>query len=254
MTNGRFEKKNEKQGRMPLILALIAAAVLTVVIIIRFAGGTMQPASGMTGPHGQNASPTSGDTEVNRDPVPGGPTDASGSSTPESTDPGNVTEAPAQATVTPNGGSEQASTEPTDPPDPTELTTEPTFVIQQQKEADYEKWLSAAQIVCVSMEYPDFMLEGVYAASSTSLENKSSSKGSYIVFTSGGERMAIHSLPLEAERSQSGTTDVSTEIIGYATFDRVDPASIDLSSMEMLVVDELSELIAQSLLVSIYQR
>ena len=104
------------------------------------------------------------------------------------------------------------------------------------------------------MEYPDFQLEGVYAASATALEDKFASDGAYILFSSGGTRMAIHSSALEGERTAPGTMDISTEIIGYATFDQTDPASLNLSSMEQLALEDLSELISQSLLISIYTR
>lgn len=129
---------------------------------------------------------------------------------------------------------------------------QPTVVIVQRAEAEYEKWLAAAQIVCLSMEYPDFQLEGVYAASATSMEDKFSSDGAYIIFTSGGNRIAIHSKALDSERAAAGTIDISTEAIGYASFDKVDASSIDVSAMEELALEDLSELISQSLLVSIY--
>ena len=129
---------------------------------------------------------------------------------------------------------------------------QPTVVIVQRAEAEYEKWLAAAQVVCLSMEYPDFQLEGVYAASATSMEDKFSSDGAYIIFTSGGNRIAIHSKALDRERTTAGTIDISTEAIGYATFDKVDASSIDVSAMEELALEDLSELISQSLLVSIY--
>ena len=66
--------------------------------------------------------------------------------------------------------------------------------------------------------------------------------------------MAIHSVPIDNERSASGTVDISSEMVGYATFDKVDPASLDVSALEELTLDDLSELISQSLLVSIYSR
>ena len=158
------------------------------------------------------------------------------------------TQPPEKATEPTVTGQEQ--TQPTEGGDPD--PTQPTDVIVQQADAEYEKWLSAAMIVCVSMEYPDFELEGVYAASATALTDKFSSEGAYIVFTSGGTRMAIHAKALAGERTERGTMDISTETIGFATFDQVDLASLNLGAMEQLELNELSELIAQSLLVSIY--
>lgn len=140
----------------------------------------------------------------------------------------------------------------TEPEKNQETVTQPTVVIVQRVEAEYEKWLAAAQIVCVSMEHPDFQLEGIYAASVTSMEDKFSSDGAYIIFTSGGNRIAIHSVALEGERTDAGTVDISTEAIGYATFDKVDSDSVDVSAMEELALEDLTELISQSLLISIY--
>lgn len=157
----------------------------------------------------------------------------------------------AQETQTISETEEMENSEP-DKKEEQEIVTQPSVVIIQRADAEYEKWLAATLIVCVSMEYPDFELEGVYAASATGLEDKLNSDGSYIVFRSGGERLAIHAKALAGERTKSGTKDISTEVIGFASFDRVDAASIDFSSMEQLVLDDLSELISQSLLVSIY--
>lgn len=136
---------------------------------------------------------------------------------------------------------------------PTELIESlPPVEIVERADAEYEKWLSAAQVVCVSMEYPDFQLDGVYTTSATALENKYDSEGAYIIFTSGGNKMAFHSKALEKERSATGTIDISTEAIGYATFDKIDPASINVSSLDQIELEELSDLISQSLLISIY--
>ncbi len=134
--------------------------------------------------------------------------------------------------------------------DPIEIETRET--IPQQADAEYERWLAAAAVICVSIEYPDFQLEGIYTASSTALADKFSSDGVSILFVSGGQRMAIHANALDGERTEPGTRDISTEVIGYATFDAVDPQGIDTASMEQIHPEELGDLIAQSLLVSIY--
>lgn len=133
---------------------------------------------------------------------------------------------------------------------PTEMQN--PISVPQQAEAEYENWLAAAMVVCVSIEYPDFGLEGIYAASATCLDDKFSSDGAYIIFSSGGNRIAIHAKALENERAETGTTDISTEVIGFATFDQVDPAKVDVASLDEIPPEELSDLISQSLLVSIY--
>ena len=136
--------------------------------------------------------------------------------------------------------------------DVSEERTQPTVEIIQRTEAEYEKWLSATVLMCVSIEYPDFEIEGVYSDSATALDDKFSSDGVYIIFSSGGERLAIHSKALEDERTEPGTVDISSEIIDFATFDCIDPALVDTSSMEQINLEDLNEMIAQSLLVSIY--
>lgn len=134
--------------------------------------------------------------------------------------------------------------------EPIEIQTHET--IPQRADAEYERWLAAAAVICVSIEYPDFQLEGIYASASTALADKFSSDGVSILFVSGGQRMAIHANALEGERTEPGTRDISTEVIGYASFDSVDPQGIDTASMDQIHPEELEDLIAQSLLVSIY--
>jgi hypothetical protein len=128
----------------------------------------------------------------------------------------------------------------------------PAQTMPQQAEADYEKWLSAAMVVGLSMEYPDFVLTGIYTASETALENKKSSEGVYIFFTSGGKTQGLYGVALERERTESGTRDISTNTVGFATFDLVEPESVDVSAMKQIFLEEIGELIAQSVLVSIY--
>lgn len=148
----------------------------------------------------------------------------------------------------------EAQTKPSEP-DQTEIEgTSPPATIGQQAEAEYERWLAAALVVGVSMEYPDFIPDGIYTTSATAPADKFSSDGVYIVFTSGGAVMAIHSKPIPGERSEAGTMDLSSEAIGFATFDPVDSADIDFDSMDRIALEDLSELIAQSLLISIYAR
>ncbi|MBQ8830094.1 MAG: hypothetical protein IJ017_00660 [Oscillospiraceae bacterium] len=130
--------------------------------------------------------------------------------------------------------------------------SQPNIEITERADADYEQWLAATMVVCISMEYPDFELDGIYTASETSFENKFSSDGTYIVFTSGGKTMAVHSVALSGERTASGTRDISSQTLGFATFDVVSPSSVNTSSMTEISVDDLDELIEQSLLISVY--
>lgn len=143
-------------------------------------------------------------------------------------------------------------TQPSEPYQTEVLETSLPVVIVQQADAEYERWLASALVVAVSMEYPDFIPDQIYSASSTSLEEKFTSDGVYIVFSSNGVMKAIHSKAISGERSEAGTQDISSETIGFATFDFVDPASINVDSMHRIALEDLGELIAQSLLISIY--
>lgn len=133
-------------------------------------------------------------------------------------------------------------------------TTPPSLEIVQQADADYEEWLAAAMLIGVSMEYPDFKFDGLYTSSETSIESKANSDGVYIVFESKGKKMALHSSALDGERNTAGTKDLSTQALGFETFDSVDPSSVRTESMTKLDVADLEELINQSLLVSVHAR
>lgn len=262
MSKGRFEKSRKKV--VPVWLILLVLVILAITAVICFGGNSEQnPSETQNDPSVQTedlAHAGSQDPQAESN-VPGeddgeGPEENTAESTQSSNENdhqnnGQDSTKPTQSDGKTEGGKDQDATQ--TPDDPQEEQTQPTIVLIQRADADYEQWLSAALVICVSMEYPDFELEGVYAASATTLEDKFSSQGAYIVFTSGGQRMAIHAKALEAERTAAGTVDISTEAIGYATFDKVDPASINFSAMDQIALDDLSELIAQSVLVSIYK-
>lgn len=234
MNKGRYV--NKKKFYMPIWLILIIVVILAAAVIFFFGRNTEG-----------NPSETEGEIISQTDSVI--ETDAQ-SETAEQTD-----AAPSDENTETSASTEpEVTQQPTETQPPQVIVPQPTVVIVQQADAEYEKWLAAAMVVCVSMEYPDFEIEAIYAASATKLEDKFTSEGAYIVFTSGGSRFAIHAKALEAERTTPGTRDISTEVIGFATYDQVDPDSVDFSSMEKIAVEDLSELIAQSLLISIYAR
>lgn len=256
MSDGRFRNKKKQNVPVWLIPVLAAILVLLVILIVVLENNTKNPSNVLHSGSEDNTTSQTGSQQGDNGTSNPDITDhdSTGADTTKQNQSGddtgisNQTDAPASD---PSGATDKA-TEPTQQGG--EDVPQPPDDIVQKADADYEQWLSAAMIVCVSMEYPDFELDGVYAASSTTLEDKYSSDGAYIVFTTGGTKIAIHSRALENERTDSGTVDISSEMVGYATFDRVDPASLDVSSLEELTMDELSELISQSLLVSIYSR
>lgn len=133
-------------------------------------------------------------------------------------------------------------------------TEEPNQMeIVERADASYERWLAAGMVTAISMQYPDFSIEGIYLSGETELSDKSESKGAYVVFTANGAETAIHSVPLDAERTDAGTTDLYTRDLGFATFDTIEPSQIDTGSCEQIEMEDLNDLISQSLLVSIYE-
>ncbi len=238
MSKGRYI--NKKKSYIPFWLILVIAALLLGAVLL-ILGSQREDIS----------SKTEGQTVTQTEAV--GQTDAeSGTTAIGNTEDADAETTPAETATATDPDAAQKPEE-TKAPQANEVP-QPTVNIVQQADAEYEKWLAAAMVMCVSMEYPDFELEAVYAASATSLENKFDSEGAYILFTTGGNSICIHSRALEAERTAAGTKDISTEAIGYATFDMVNPDSVDFSVLEEIDLADLSELFAQSLLVSIYAR
>lgn len=229
-------EKKKPDGRLPVSLVVGCVIVFALILIIGVAamlGGeaempTIAPTSGTV--HTTGAAP-SGETEELH--------------TVEQTREQTGTE-PVQETVT----DPAAETKP--PQKPTEPDVQIPETLPQQEEASYERWLSAGMVVGLSMNYPDFQLQGIYITGETALEDRMSSGGACILFTSGGEALALRSTPLEAERKTPGTIDLSSQTIGFATFDVTDASAVDTAGMTAVDVAELSELIAQSMLVSLY--
>lgn len=126
-------------------------------------------------------------------------------------------------------------------------------VTTSEQNISYERWLAAGAVTGVSMYYMDFELEAIYLASETPLGNHGDSKGVYVVFKSGGETLCIESKPLDAERDEAGTIDLSTENFGFATFDVVDVKASDLEKYEEVRLENLSSLINQLMLVTLYE-
>ena len=124
--------------------------------------------------------------------------------------------------------------------------------IVEQVEADYERWLAATMIFGLSLEYPDFELLDMYAASAVALEEKMDSQGVYIRFLSGGEELAVVSKPLEKERSEAGTRDLSCVTMGFASFDEVPVEGLKTEDMIPLALEDLEEPMSQLVLVSVY--
>lgn len=253
MSKGRYAKK--KSGTLPVWILAVVLVVLAAVIffLMNAPGQTPDTPSSTAGNQGASTQSNTGDAPE---------TEVAPSSGAQSADPVQTTggaaggnEDPAVPTTQAPGQNQNPSQPAQTQPQASEGQADPTrATVMQQADADYEQWLAAAMVVCVSMEYPDFELEGIYATSVTDLNSKYDSDGVYIIFVSGGERMAIFSKALDAERKEAGTMDISTEVIGYASFDLVDPSTVNTAAMTAIQLDDLTTLIEQSLLVSIYIR
>lgn len=126
-------------------------------------------------------------------------------------------------------------------------------VTAANQDVSYEHWLAAGVVTGVSMYYMDFELEGIYLASETEMNAHDESQGVYVVFKHEGETITIHSVPLNEERSLPGTVDLSTENFGLATFDVTEVADEDLKRCEEVRLENLSALINQLLLVTLYE-
>lgn len=125
--------------------------------------------------------------------------------------------------------------------------------IIKKKDASYEEWLAAAMMVAVSLKGEEFDVEHIYYKEETSLENKENSEGVYLIYKTGGKSVCVKSTPLEKERSKKGTVDISTQDLGFATFDTVNKNDKDFNGWKEIKEDSISDLISQSMLVSLYE-
>lgn len=225
----------KKKSALPVILGcvILFALILTAVIAVMLGGGEEETP----------AEPTVGTVQTNGSDVP---TDAATTAqTDGATQPGATAGQETQPVTDPAPETTPAA-KPTAPP-----VQEPV-TLPQMKEASYEQWLSAGMVVGLSMEYPDFELRGIWVAGETALEDKMNSRGAVVLFTSGGEELALRSAPLEEGRKTPGTMDLSTQTLGFATFDVTAAGSVNTAGMKEVALDDLTELIEQSMLVSLY--
>ena len=65
-------------------------------------------------------------------------------------------------------------------------------------DASYEKWIAAAMVTAISMEYEDFTIDKIYVTGENDVNSKESSQGVFVVFSRENQQFAITSKPLEA--------------------------------------------------------
>lgn len=158
--------------------------------------------------------------------------------------PGNNAQETTGAAIQPSGGSQQTQSG--------QETTSSDYQVIVQTDGTYEQWLAAGMVLVIPLEYPDFDQLEIYAAGETALDDKSQSSGVYVRFSSGGQQVILHSVPLEEERSEAATRDLSTMQIGFATLDAVSGEGVDFASMKQYTMEELDEYLRQTVLPSLY--
>ncbi len=97
--------------------------------------------------------------------------------------------------------------------------------------------LAALSLYALSMEFPDFELQGFYS-------NGSRTDGIYAMFVSNGENLTAHIYPIGNERNTPGTMDIYATEVGYAAFDFVN--GVDDNYTEIPQEDYVEQLSALS--------
>ncbi len=123
-----------------------------------------------------------------------------------------------------------------------ETVTLPTI----SDEYSFEKQLAAASFYAISMYYPNFELTGFYTASTTTMDDRASSEGCYVLFRCDGQEILLQIRPLDAERTERGTLDLYHPNWGYASFDEVPVDSVSLDSMQQFAPNDLQEILSVS--------
>lgn len=119
--------------------------------------------------------------------------------------------------------------------------------VKKKEDATDSEWLAAGMVIAISLQYPEFEIEEIYISAKDEKE-------AYVIFDSSGEKVIIHSKALNEEREDSGTRDIYTEELGFATFDEIPESNMNVENMTKIVLEDLQSLISQSLLVSVYER
>lgn len=150
--------------------------------------------------------------------------------------------------------SEDVPSDETGSEDGTEAT-EATETASTEKDDIYEYWLAAQAVTGISMKYfMGFEIEGIYITGETPLNAPEESDGVCVIFTTGGERLAVKSYYIGVERDMAGTMDIGSQNLGLATFDIGTAEGVSTEGMTEITVDDISTLIEKLLLVTIYER
>lgn len=126
-------------------------------------------------------------------------------------------------------------------------------VLSEKIEAPYEHWLAASMVVASIMKYPDLEITDIYLTGETEIASKNDSEGVYVIFNENDKQVIIHSKPLSEERKEAETADLYSADLGFSTFDMVNVDISQLETYKRIEMEQLNELISQSLLISIYE-
>lgn len=122
----------------------------------------------------------------------------------------------------------------------------PQYTEQVRAEAPYEHWLAAAVLTGISMNSPEFQLEGIYIASETDAGSPMDSQGVYVTYTADGTERCVYSRPLRQGRTEEpGTRDIEVGGFGMATYEEVSPDSMDRSVFQEASIEDINTLIEQ---------
>lgn len=149
------------------------------------------------------------------------------------------------------------SAEPSDSPEQSDSSgpsAQESNAAQTQKpeeEKTYEEHLGALTLFALSMEYPDFSLQGTYTATAVTIANKEASDGIYVLFESMGEKFCVHVYPIAQERTEVGTLDLFAAELGFAAFDLLEEAP-KTEGLTALEAQSFSQLLSDLNSVSVY--
>ena len=244
---------SEKLNKKVLFAVIGIAAVVVLCIAFCVSCGTKTESTGNEPSRNTVTGSEQGEADGNKNGQQTGEAGKDGANSSDGN--GQVNgEGQTKADATPAPGTPNATPKPDGSKDADEGNNPQTPSIDITKaDAPYEKWLAAGMILGASMQYPDFEFEAVYITGEHDLKDRTSSEGAYLQIKTGGETVLLESKPLSEERTEEGTLDLYTGDLGFNTYDAIAADSIDLAALTEISVESLSELINQSILVTIYE-
>lgn len=122
---------------------------------------------------------------------------------------------------------------------------EPEYIEIEKTEVSYEKWLAASVIISIAMDYPDFELNEIYIVSENKVNERMNSEGIFVTYQTEGEKKCVYSKPINSARKKTGTFDIYSEYLKYATYEEREVESIDLEKYHSIEIENMNTLIEQ---------